>query len=264
MRVRRWADGVLDPAADDAAAAEEPLEIRLDGAPFVTVMRTPGHDLELATGLALAEGVIASPRDVAGAVHCRDVPPSARGNVVELTLAASAPRREPTPRGTLASAACGVCGRESIADLAARCPPVQSSLRVAPELIAELPQRLRREQVGFERSGGLHAAGLFGADGRVLVVREDVGRHNAVDKVVGAALRHDLLPLTHVVLAVSGRVSFEIVQKARVAGLPIVAAVSAPTSLAVELAREGGQTLIGFVRGRGFNVYAGSERLGAR
>ena len=255
---------------DDWLAHEEPLEIRIGGRRFATVMRTPGHDLELVRGLLFSEGIIDRADDVAAIAHCRSVPDAtpadwreeARDNVVLVTLAKA--RRPIRRRRSPIQSSCGVCGRATIDELRAVAPPVASDLTVELRELLALPDRLRATQPGFARTGGLHAAGLFDGRGRLLLAREDVGRHNAVDKVVGAALLHRLLPLSRCVLQVSGRTSFEIVQKARRAGIPIVSAVSAPSSLAVLLARDGGQTLIGFARAGALNVYCGAERVLAR
>ena len=255
---------------DDWIAHEEPLSIRVDGRPLGVVMRTPGHDLELVRGLLFAEGILERAADVAAIAHCRELPPrtpeswraDASDNVVLVTLARR--RRAVRRRAWTASTSCGVCGRATIDELRAVAPPVKGDLAVDVELLLELPDRLREAQHGFARTGGLHAAGLFDGRGKLLVAREDVGRHNAVDKVVGAALLHRLMPLSNCILQVSGRTSFEIVQKARRAGIPIVCAVSAPSTLAIELARDGGQTLCGFARGRSLNVYCGEARVRVR
>jgi FdhD protein len=266
-RSRPSAPAPTRAARDDWLAHEEPLEIRIGGRSFAVVMRTPGHDLELVRGLLFSEGIIDRASDVAAIAHCRSVPPEtpptwhedARDNVVLVTLAKA--RRPVRRRRSPIQSACGVCGRATVEELRDLAPPVESDLVVAARLLAALPERLRATQPGFARTGGLHAAGLFDGHGRLLVAREDVGRHNAVDKVVGAALLHKLLPLSRCVLQVSGRASFEIVQKARRAGIPIISAVSAPSSLAVLLARDGGQTLIGFARAQTLNVYCGAERV---
>jgi FdhD protein len=250
----------------DTLAVEEPLEIRVDGAPFTVTMRTPGHDLELALGFLVAEGVIRGGHQVRSAVHCPDAARDGDGrpthNVVDVTLAPGVPA--PTrDRQRHISSACGVCGAESIDAIRTRSPYdlTADAVRLGPELIADLPRRLRDAQRVFASTGGLHAAGLFGADGELVCLREDVGRHNAVDKVVGWALGQELLPLTGHVLQVSGRASFELVQKAWMAGCPALAAVSAPSSLAADLAEDAGMTLVGFSRGASFNVYAGEHRL---
>ena len=266
--VSRFRDG-SSSAGDDWVAREAPLEIRVGGSRLAVVMRTPGHDLELVRGLLFTEGIAGGPRDVAAIAHCRVAPPGApeesRENVVLVRLRrGGAYRPARFRRNLIASSACGVCGKSTIDALARRSPRVRSDLVVAPELLLTLPGALRAAQQGFDATGGLHAAALFNVrDGRarLLVLREDVGRHNAVDKVIGAALRHRLLPLSRCILQVSGRAGFEIVQKARVAGIPIVAAVSAPSSLAVELAEAGGQTLVAFVRGERLNVYSGPDRI---
>ncbi|MSR47452.1 MAG: formate dehydrogenase accessory sulfurtransferase FdhD [Planctomycetes bacterium] len=255
-------------AQPDEVVVEEPLEIRIDDRPFAVVMRTPGDDLDLVRGLLLAEGLLAADGPPAAMVRChagRD--DAARGNVIAVTRPAGAPRVRRITRNLAASSACGVCGRTTIADLARRAPPVASDLVIDPRWLLELPRALSTRQEAFARTGGLHAAALCvvhrGAL-RAIAVREDIGRHNAVDKVIGAALRARLLPLAQCVLFVSGRAGFEIVQKARVAGIPIVAAVSAPSSLAIELAEAGGQTLVAFLRGDRFNVYCGAARLQRR
>ncbi len=257
--------------ADDAVAVEEPLEIRVDGRTLAVVMRTPGHDVELVRGMLLGEGIVRGADEIAGIHHCRELPAhtdrSARDNVILVQRRGGPPLRAARFRRQLvASSACGVCGKLSIDQLARRTPPVTSDLVVTAACIAELPALLHARQEAFAETGGLHAAALFVVQRnrpKLLVLREDVGRHNAVDKVIGAALHAGLLPLSRVLLFVSGRVSFEIIQKARVAGIPIVAAVSAPTSLAIDLAAAGNQTLIAFVRGDRLNVYCGPERLQA-
>jgi FdhD protein len=250
----------------DTLAVEEPMEIRLGDTPFTVTMRTPGHDVELALGFLLAEGVISGPADVRSARHCPDAARDRAGdpthNVVEVVLA---PRVAPPAPGRYrqVSSACGVCGTESIEEIRARSAYDLSvdAVRLDPRVLAALPDRLRGGQRVFERTGGLHAAGLFTPGGELLCLREDVGRHNAVDKVVGWALQEGRLPLAGLVLQVSGRASFELVQKAWTAGCPVLAAVSAPSSLAADLARQAGLTLVGFSRGSGFNVYAGAQRL---
>jgi FdhD protein len=250
----------------DTLAVEEPLEIRLDGEPFTVTMRTPGHDVELTLGFLLAEGVIRGPADVVTARHCPDAALDADGNpthnVVDVHLTPGI--RPPRALRRLVTSACGVCGIESVAAVRARCPVdlTADGVQLPGTVLAALPDRLRAAQRVFDRTGGLHAAGLFTADGEPVAVREDVGRHNAVDKVVGWALQAGRLPLTGHVLQVSGRASFELVQKAWAAGCPALAAVSAPSSLAVDLAEQAGMTLVGFSRGDSFNVYAGDARVG--
>lgn len=250
----------------DTLAVEEPLEIRIGERPFTVTMRTPGHDLDLALGFLLSEGVIGGPQDVVSAMHCPDAARDADGepthNVVEVVLAAGVPEPERV-RARPVSSACGICGTDSIDRIRTRSPHDlrTDSARLDPVVLADLPRRLLESQRIFASTGGLHAAGLFDPDGRLACLREDVGRHNAVDKVVGWALGNGLLPARGHVLQVSGRASFELVQKAWVAGVPALAAVSAPSSLAVDLAEEAGMTLVAFSRGDSFNVYAGLSRL---
>jgi FdhD protein len=266
--VMRYAGGHV-VSRPDTLAVEEPLEIRLDhgaGAETFTVtMRTPGHDLELALGFLVSEGVARTPSDVLAARHCPDAARDADGepthNVVEVRLRAGIV--VPVARYRQVSSACGICGTASIdAVRTASAHTVgDDGVTVTGTTLAALPDKLRAAQRVFDRTGGLHAAGLFTADGELVVLREDVGRHNAVDKVVGWAFERGLLPLRGHVLQVSGRASFELVQKAWTAGCPVLAAVSAPSSLAVDLATEAGLTLVGFSRGESFNVYAGAERI---
>jgi FdhD protein len=247
----------------DLTAVEEPLEIRLQGTSFVVTMRTPGADPDLAAGFLLAERVIASGADLRAIRHCTDAPEA--GNVLDVTLAAEASDRASRAlahrRLVSVTSACGMCGRRSIDEVMAAVPRVSSALRVPAGLISSLPSALRAAQVVFGETGGLHAAALFDRTGALAAAAEDVGRHNAVDKVIGARVLAGALPLGDEILFVSGRTSYEIVQKAVMAGVPIVAAVSAPSSLAVELATDAGVTLIGFVRGESFNIYSGSERI---
>jgi FdhD protein len=250
----------------DALAAEEPLEIRVDGKALAVTMRTPGHDVELAHGFLLTEGVIGDREDIGTARYCDSVDESGKNtyNVLDLSLAEGVPAPDTgVERNFYTTSSCGVCGKAALdaVKLKTRFSPASDPLRLSPTILTKLPDALREAQRVFESTGGLHAAGLFQADGTMLVVREDVGRHNAVDKVMGWALLQQLVPLTGTVLLVSGRASFELVQKAAMAGVPLLAAVSAPSSLAVELAEESGMTLIGFLRGEEMNVYTGIERL---
>ncbi|NVB39250.1 formate dehydrogenase accessory sulfurtransferase FdhD [Pseudenhygromyxa sp. WMMC2535] len=271
VRRSAWSGGVAGALEDDLLAREEPLELRVAGAPLAVVMRTPGHDEELARGFMLSEGIVAAASEIASARHCTTVDePEAEDNVMLIRLAEGvAVDLAALRRNLYASSSCGVCGKASIAAVLApgravlagrEGEPAADTPRISAALVEALPERLREGQPVFARTGGLHAAGLFTAAGERLVVREDVGRHNAVDKVIGWAAITDTA-LTDKLLMVSGRVSFEITQKAAAVGVPILAAVSAPSSLAVDLATRAGMTLIGFARGPRFCVYAGAERL---
>ena len=248
----------------DRAAAEEPLEVRLHGRPFAVIMRTPGADRELTAGFLLAERVLRSADDLGTIEHCRDQPDVA-DNIINVTLAgrsrADLDRILAERRETMANSSCGLCGRLTIESLKTGVAPLPPGSRVPSAVISSLPLRLRAAQAVFDETGGLHAAGLFTCEGDLAATAEDVGRHNAVDKVIGRMLMLDGLPLEDRVLFVSGRTSFEIVQKAVLAGIPIVASVSAPSSLAIDLAREAGVTLVGFVRGDAFNIYSHWERI---
>jgi FdhD protein len=248
----------------DVAAIEEPLEIRLNGVSFVTIMRTPGADRELAAGFLLAERVIETPDDLGLIQHCRDPQGDTSSNVLNVTLTREESHVEAVlerRRAVTATSACGVCGRRTIDDLMTAIEPLPHRWTIAPDLIRSLPGALRAAQPVFDETGGLHASALFDRAGRLLASAEDVGRHNAVDKVIGAQVLMDRLPLEDVLLFVSGRASYEIVQKALVARIPLLASVSAPSSLAIDLARQGGLTLLGFVRGNSFNIYSGVERM---
>ncbi len=253
----------------DVLSTEEPMEIRVvdgDGRQqtVAITMRTPGHDFELAVGFLFAESVIAGRGDIARVDYCSDpsLTDEERYNVITVTLTRPLPPLPGLDRRFLTTSACGVCGKESLDALRVRgCARLPAGPIVEPEVICSLPDRLRAGQRVFTKTGGLHAAGLFTPTGELVVVREDVGRHNAVDKIVGWALFNDKIPAHERVLMVSGRTSYEIMQKALVAGIPLVAAVSAPSSLAVELGRDFGMTLIGFLRGAKFNVYTGTERI---
>jgi FdhD protein len=264
-RVLRLIDGV-GTARPDTVAAEEPLEIRVGGGPLAVTMRTPGDDFDLARGFLVSEGVVSAASDVAAIRYCAGA--TAEGantyNVLDVVLGDGIAAPHPSiERNFFTTSSCGVCGKASLDAVrtVSRWAIEHDPLRLSPATIATLPDRLRSAQRVFDRTGGLHAAGLFDADGELLVVREDVGRHNAVDKVIGWALGEGRLPLTGTTLMVSGRASFELVQKAVMAGIPALAAVSAPSSLAVDLAREMGLTLVGFLRGTSMNVYSGAQRL---
>jgi FdhD protein len=247
----------------DAVAIEEPLEIRIAGEAIAITMRTPGHDAELVLGFLLAEGIVRSVDEVGGIAHCGR--PGESGNVIDVT---SAPGQviawEPTGsmrRATLVTSACGVCGRRNIDDLLARVGEVQDDARFAAAWIRRLTRELSPGQANFAASGGVHAAALWDASGVPYVLREDVGRHNAVDKVIGRAALDRRLPARGMALVVSGRASFELVQKAAVARIPMLVSVSAPSSLAVAAARQSGITLVGFARAERFNVYSGEQRI---
>ncbi len=250
----------------DALAAEEPLEIRVDGRSLAVTMRTPGHDVELAHGFLLTEGAITGAADVATARYCDSLDDAGRNtyNVLDVALAPGvAPPDDSVERRFYTTSSCGVCGKASLDAVRTRTvfPPGDDPVTLSPEVLFSLPDALRAAQKVFDSTGGLHGAGLFRADGSLVAAREDVGRHNAVDKVVGHALLSGEVPATGTVLMVSGRASFELTQKAVMAGIPALAAVSAPSSLAVEMAREAGLTLVGFLRGRSMNVYAGAHRV---
>ena len=244
---------------------EEPLEIRLGGKQVAVVMRTPGEkgeDHELAVGFLFTEGIVKGKEEVVGVAHLRDPKHPQLCNIVDIT---------PTPgvdlskrgwqRNFVSSSSCGLCGKLTIESVRLNAPPLADDLRVAADVLYGLPDKLRSAQAGFDETGGIHAAGLFDREGRLLMVREDIGRHNAVDKIVGAALLSNELPLSNRILMISGRASFEIVQKALMARIPFVAAVSAASDLAVELAEGSSMGLVGFLRGTSLNLYAGSHRL---
>jgi FdhD protein len=250
----------------DALAAEEPLELRVDGRALAVTMRTPGHDVELAHGFLLTEGVITSAEDIATARYCDSVDDTGRNtyNVLDLALAPGVPPPDDgVERRFYTTSSCGVCGKASLDAVRTRTvfPPGEDPVELPAEVLFGLPDALRAAQKVFDSTGGLHGAGLFTADGTLLAVREDVGRHNAVDKVLGHALLSGGVPAAGTVLMVSGRASFELTQKAVMAGVPALAAVSAPSSLAVEMADDAGMTLIGFLRGRSMNIYAGASRV---
>jgi FdhD protein len=249
----------------DSAATEEPLEVRLHDRPFAVIMRTPGADRELAAGFLLAERVIRSSDDLGTIEHCDDPAADHPENIVNVTLVDGSSE---TIDGLLAdrrnvttNSSCGLCGRRTIESLSAAAVPIRSGWSVPAATVAMLPLQLRARQAVFDETGGLHAAGLFTRGGTLIDVAEDVGRHNAVDKIVGRMLMRDALPLSDHLLCVSGRTSFEIVQKAIFAGVPVVAAVSAPSSLAIDLAQECGVTLVGFIRGDSFNIYTHPGRI---
>jgi FdhD protein len=261
-QVTEWNDGAV-ARKDDYLAAEEPLEIRIGENPLSVTMRTPGHDLELAAGFLFTEGLVQRREQIIALANATNDDDGKRGNVVRAEVAAEAlPDFDKLRRHFFAASSCGICGKASIDAVRSRLLRTPNpDFRVEPKLIVRLPDALRSEQDVFERTGGLHAAALFDGRGALLIVREDIGRHNAVDKVVGWALLNDRIPLSDCILLVSGRGGFEIIQKAIVAGIPVVASVSAPSSLAVQLARELRLTLIGFLRGNRFVIYAGEDRV---
>jgi FdhD protein len=261
-QVSEWDDGKLR-RKDDYLAAEEPLEIRVGDEPLSVTMRTPGHDLELAAGFLFTEGLVQKHAQITSLVSSALENGSNSGNVVRTQISPDvALDREQMRRHFLAASSCGICGKASIDAIRSRCLVTPNEgFRLDAEILVRLPEILRSSQDVFERTGGLHAAALFNSLGELLVLREDIGRHNAVDKVIGWALLEDRVPIADCVLLVSGRGGFEIVQKAIVAGLPVVASVSAPSSLAVQLARELRLTLIGFLRGRRFVIYSVKERI---
>lgn len=247
----------------DAVAGEEPLEIRVRGVAVAVLMRTPGHDEELARGFLVTERIVRAAGEITAVRHCRVVEdPAAEDNVIAVSLRDDvALDLEALRRNLFTSASCGICGKATIEQALAVAPPLDDPTRVAPAAVRAAMAHLAAAQPVFAATGGLHGAGLVTAAGTLRVAREDVGRHNAVDKVIGWALARDALPLAGHLLAVSGRISFEIAQKALAARIPIVAAVSAPTSLAVDLAERAGMALVGFARGEGFNVYGRRERV---
>lgn len=265
-RVVRIRNGVVSTRAD-TLVAEEPLEIRLNGKPLAITMRTPGDDFALAVGFLASEGVLGSASDVRAVTYCEGAAEDGTNtyNVVNVQLAPGVPVPDITlERNVYTTSSCGLCGKASLDAVrtATRFPGLADDpVRVGARLLGELPDRLRAEQKVFDRTGALHGAGLFSAAGELIDVREDVGRHNAVDKIVGRALQAGRLPLRGAVLLVSGRASFELAQKAVMAGIPVLAAVSAPSSLSVDLALESGLTLVGFLRGGDMNIYAGGERI---
>lgn len=256
--ILRYQHGAVSEHADDLAV-EEPLEIRVRGRGISVTMRTPGDDAELAAGFLLSEGLIRRRADVLAIEPCDR---NEAGNLLNVQLAPDVVIDfEKLTRHVFASSSCGLCGKASIDALRGTFSPVQSDVTIDAATITQLPQRMRVAQQQFERTGGLHAAALFDETGKLIVLREDVGRHNAVDKVLGFALMNDLLPLNRNVLLVSGRSSFEIMQKGLAGGIAIIAAVSAPSSLAVEFARENNQTLIGFLREERMNIYTHPKRI---
>lgn len=262
IRLHRWTAPGAARRQDDVVALEEPLEIRVGGRSVAVLMRTPGHDRELAAGFLLTEGVVRQADDVLDLLVCRDLPRGRSGNVVDAHLAPGlAVDFDRLTRHVFSASSCGLCGKATLDAVLRTFPRLAPGAAFDPDWLATLPDRLRAAQPAFAASGGVHASALFHRDGELLCVREDVGRHCALDKVIGWALLADRLPLRDCALLVSGRLSFELVQKALAAGVPLVAGIGAPSSLAVSCARRGGQTLVGFLRSDRMNVYAGTDRL---
>src|SRR5215831_9298093 len=247
-----------EPIEDDVVI-EEPLEVRVNGESFSVTMRTPGDDFDLTIGLLWTEGVIHSRDEIGTIAYCPDEDQPDLKNIVNVVLV-DAKRKFESSRRLWSNSSCGLCGKATLEAIHQACRPVESAMSVSSELLFSLPARLRQAQANFERTGGIHAVGLFDQQGGLLVLREDIGRHNAVDKVLGAALVGGL-SLAETIMLVSGRLGFEIAQKAVVAGVPVVASISAASSLAIELATEFGMTTIGFLRGRSMNVYSHPERI---
>ena len=265
-RVVRLVDDTVT-TRPDTLAVEEPLEIRVGGKSLAVTMRTPGDDFDLAAGFLVSEGVVRSTSDIASIRYCAGATADGSNtyNVLDVGLAPGVAPPDPSvERNFYTTSSCGLCGKASLDAVrtVASWEVASDPLHLDPELVVSFPSKLRAAQKVFDRTGGLHAAGLFDASGALLCLREDVGRHNAVDKVVGWATRTGRLPLTGTALMVSGRASFELVQKAVMAGIPVLTAVSAPSSLAADLAEEMGVTLVGFLRGSSMNVYTGGHRLG--
>lgn len=265
VRILHWRTGSAAQERDDYVVTEEPLEVRVRGKSVAVTMRTPGRDEELAAGFLLTEGIIHKREDVVEIAYCQQGEAANHENTLNVFLSPQVEVDfEQLTRHVFASSSCGLCGKASIESVHQHFAPVASELVVAPEIIVQLPERLRRAQETFSKTGGLHAAAIFDSQGNLIVLREDVGRHNAVDKVIGHCFLRGVLPLDQHLLLVSGRASFEIMQKALAAGIPIVCAVSAPSSLAVEFANESGQTLIGFLRGETMNIYTHGKRISYR
>jgi FdhD protein len=259
---RKIVQGISHPEAPDELAVEEPLEIRIDDEPIAVTMRTPGDDFELAAGFLRTEGIFSEPSQIGAMRYCGEEKNPAYRNIINVTPAAGV-RLDLArlKRNFYATSSCGVCGKAAIENIRTEAKPLNGKFRLKLDVFYRLGTAMRSAQTVFEKTGGLHAAGLFDTHGALLDLREDIGRHNATDKVIGRMFLDGKLPLDKHLLMVSGRASFEIMQKALMAGVPIVCAVSAPSSLAVEFAREAGMTLVGFLRSDQFNVYTGAERI---
>lgn len=256
--IRAWNQGRFEDRTD-ALAVEEPLEISIRNHPVSVTMRTPGHDEELAAGFIVSEGLVKARADIVSIDPCVK---NEHGNTINVRTGPLVKVDYPRlARNVFTSSSCGLCGKASIEAVRVQVPRIQTGTRVDPQLLCALPEKMRRVQRTFSETGGLHAAAIFDTSGNILVMREDVGRHNAVDKAIGRAFLDGITPLQDHILLVSGRASFEIIQKAGAAGIAIIAAVSAPSSLAVELAKQLNQTLIGFLRPPKFNIYSGAERV---
>ncbi|MBH0082462.1 formate dehydrogenase accessory sulfurtransferase FdhD [Salinibacterium sp. SWN167] len=266
-KITRVTIGSPPVSREDVLAVEEPLEMRVNGRSLAVTMRTPGDDFDLVAGFLVSEGIITSGEHFFAARYCAGATVDGMNtyNVVDVTLAPGVPAPDPSlERSFLTTSSCGLCGKASIDAVRTKSAfsVAEDAARIDAELLTTFPEKLREAQDVFEKTGGLHAAALFdGATGEMLVAREDVGRHNAVDKVIGWAVKQNLLPLSGTVLMVSSRASFELAQKAMMAGIPVLAAVSAPSSLAAEFAEEVGMTLVGFLRGQSMVLYAGQERI---
>jgi FdhD protein len=260
VRIVRYSDGKSLPDEPDEIAVEEPLEIRVEGQSIAVVMRTPGHDRELAAGFALTEGIVRDGSDIFEITSCLTTS-EGMGNVVEIALTDPAKFDAGKFRRHLfSSSSCGICGKATIEAAMRQFPAIEIAPNFDPKILLQLPRKLAAAQETFQRTGGLHACALFDSAGELLLLREDVGRHNALDKLIGHQLLAKRIPLGDCILLLSGRVSFEMTQKALAAGIAIIAAISAPTSLAVEFARANNQALIGFLRGERMNIYAGEMR----
>jgi len=257
-----WKDGTLHAALPDLVVTEEPLEIRLRGQSIAITMRTPGHDDELTAGFLFSENILKLRSDLVEVAYCHDTPAESRGNIINVFISPKCTfQPSQFERHFFTSSSCGVCGRAAIEQIQSHHPPLQEDVVKFPAAILnQLPDQLRRAQNTFEKTGGVHGAALFDATGNLMVSREDVGRHNAVDKVLGHAFLNEL-PTTNSVLLVSGRVSFEITQKALAGRIPLIAAISAPSSLAVQCADENNQTLVAFLRENTMNIYTGAQRI---